>query len=105
MQLSFLRPLYQRPGPWCSVYLDASLDTEDAHAALDLRWRGLQRQLAEQGADEPTIAAIDRVIRGHDPMPGDYGLAVFGTQGQVVLSEYLSARRGGSLAAYARCRT
>ena len=24
MQLSFLRPLYDRPGPWCSVYLDAS---------------------------------------------------------------------------------
>ncbi|NGM13361.1 Vms1/Ankzf1 family peptidyl-tRNA hydrolase [Verrucosispora sp. WMMA2044] len=101
MQLSFLRPLYQRPGPWCSVYLDASLDTEDAHAALDLRWRGLQRQLAEQGADEPTIAAIDRVIRGHDPMPGDYGLAVFGTQGQVVLSEYLSAPPRRDLAAYA----
>ncbi|MFG2060720.1 Vms1/Ankzf1 family peptidyl-tRNA hydrolase [Micromonospora sp. NPDC048871] len=100
MQLSFLRPLYDRPGPWCSVYLDASLDTEDAHAALDLRWRDLQRRLAEQGADEPTIAAIDRVIRGHDPMPGDYGLAVFGTRGRVVLSEYLSAPPRRDLAAY-----
>ncbi|PMR62584.1 peptide chain release factor 1 [Verrucosispora sp. ts21] len=101
MQLSFLRPLYDRPGPWCSVYLDASLDTEDAHAALDLRWRDLQRRLAEQGADEPTVAAIDRVIRGHDPMPGDYGLAVFGTRGRVVLSEYLAAPPRRDLAAYA----
>ena len=101
MQLSFLRPLYQRPGPWCSVYLDASMDTEDAHAALDLRWRGLQQQLAEQGADEPTIAAIDRVVRGHDPLPGDYGIAVFGAQGRVVLSEYLAAPPRRDLAAYA----
>lgn len=100
MQLSFLRPLYDHPGPWCSVYLDASMDTEDAHAALDLRWRGLQRQLAEQGADEPTITALDRVVRGHDPMAGDYGIAVFAGQGRVALSEYLSAPPLRDLAAY-----
>ncbi|MEW1585816.1 peptide chain release factor 1, partial [Micromonospora vinacea] len=91
MQLSFLRPLYDRPGPWCSVYLDASADTEDAHPALDLRWRALERRLAEQGADEANIAALDRVVRGHDPMVGDYGLALFASHGRVVLSEYLSA--------------
>lgn len=91
MQLSFLRPLYDRPGPWCSVYLDASADTEDAHAALDLRWRALRDRLQEQGADPASIEAIDRVVRGHDPMPGDYGIAVFASHGRVALSEYLSA--------------
>ncbi|MFE9190031.1 Vms1/Ankzf1 family peptidyl-tRNA hydrolase [Micromonospora sp. NPDC007208] len=91
MQLSFLRPLYDRPGPWCSVYLDASADTEDAHPALDLRWRALERSLIEQGAGEANIAALDRVVRGHDPMVGDYGLAVFASHGRVVLSEFLSA--------------
>ncbi|MEV0156483.1 Vms1/Ankzf1 family peptidyl-tRNA hydrolase [Micromonospora sp. NPDC050686] len=91
MQLSFLRPLYDRPGPWCSVYLDASRDTQDARPALDLRWRALSEQLAAQGADEPTIAALDRVVRGHDPLPGDYGLAAFASHGRLVISEYLSA--------------
>ena len=33
MELSFLRPLYARPGPWASVYLDASRDTADASSA------------------------------------------------------------------------
>ncbi|MET8354083.1 MULTISPECIES: Vms1/Ankzf1 family peptidyl-tRNA hydrolase [unclassified Micromonospora] len=101
MQLSFLRPLYDRPGPWCSVYLDASADTEDAHQALALRWRALARQLTDQGADEATVAALDRVIRGHDPMVGDYGLAVFATRGRVVLSEFLSAPPLSDLASYA----
>ncbi|MEV0806838.1 Vms1/Ankzf1 family peptidyl-tRNA hydrolase [Micromonospora sp. NPDC050200] len=101
MQLSFLRPLYARPGPWCSVYLDASRDTQDARPALHLRWRALSEQLAADGADEPTIAALDRVVRGHDPMPGDYGLAVFATRGRVVLSEYLSAPPRRDLAAWA----
>ncbi|MFF3866314.1 Vms1/Ankzf1 family peptidyl-tRNA hydrolase [Micromonospora sp. NPDC001898] len=91
MQLSFLRPLYDRPGPWCSVYLDASRDTEDARPALDLRWRALKGELLEQGADAPTVDAVERVVRGHTPMPGDYGIAVFATRGRVVLSEYLSA--------------
>ncbi|MCI4061053.1 peptide chain release factor 1 [Micromonospora sp. R77] len=91
MQLSFLRPLYDRPGPWCSVYLDASRDTHDSRPALDLRWRALKGQLLEQGADAGTIDAVERVVRGHDPMPGDYGVAVFATGGRVVLTEYLAA--------------
>ncbi|WP_446220247.1 baeRF2 domain-containing protein [Micromonospora sp. IBHARD004] len=91
MQLSFLRPLYDRPGPWCSVYLDASRDTHDSRPALDLRWRALKGKLLEQGADPANIDAVERVVRGHDPMAGDYGLAVFATGGRVVLSEYLSA--------------
>ncbi|RZU75173.1 hypothetical protein EV384_3702 [Micromonospora kangleipakensis] len=91
MQLSFLRPLYDRPGPWCSVYLDASRDTHDSRPALDLRWRALKGRLLEQGADPANIDAVERVVRGHDPMVGDYGLAVFATGGRVVLSEYLSA--------------
>ncbi|MEV7328358.1 Vms1/Ankzf1 family peptidyl-tRNA hydrolase [Micromonospora sp. NPDC093244] len=100
MQLSFLRPLYDRPGPWCSVYVDASADTEDAHEALALRWRALERSLADQGADEASIAALDRVVRGHDPMVGDYGIAVFASHGRVVLSEYLSAPPLRDLAHY-----
>ncbi|MFC8849408.1 MULTISPECIES: Vms1/Ankzf1 family peptidyl-tRNA hydrolase [unclassified Micromonospora] len=91
MQLSFLRPLYDRPGPWCSVYLDASRDTHDARPALDLRWRALRGRLLEQGADAPTVDAVERVVRGHDPMPGDYGIAVFATRGRAVLTEYLTA--------------
>jgi hypothetical protein len=91
MQLSFLRPLYDRPGPWCSVYLDASRDTHDSRPAVDLRWRSLKGHLLEQGGDPVTIKAVGEVVRRHDPMPGDYGIAVFANRGRVVLTEYLSA--------------
>jgi hypothetical protein len=100
MELSFLRPIYARPGPWTSIYLDASRDTQDARPALDLRWRALQERLAEQRADPRTVAALDAVVRGHDPMAGDYGLAAFATDGEVVLSEYLSAPPMKDLAAH-----
>ena len=91
MQLSFLRPLYNRPGPWCSVYMDASRDTQDARAQVDLRWRALKGDLLSQGADPVTVEAVEEVVRRHQPMPGDYGIAVFATRGRVVLTEYLSA--------------
>lgn len=100
MQLSFLRPLYTRPGPWASVYLDASRDTADASPALDLRWRELAEQLGELGVDPETVDALDRVVRRHDPRPGEYGLAAFATGGEVVLAEYLSAPPRVDLADY-----
>ncbi|HEX5598782.1 MAG TPA: Vms1/Ankzf1 family peptidyl-tRNA hydrolase [Micromonosporaceae bacterium] len=100
MELSFLRPLYARPGPWASVYLDASQDTADAKSAVQLRWRSLYEQLGDQGAEPETVDALDRVIRGHEPRPGDYGLAAFATDGEVVLAEYLSAPPRADLARY-----
>jgi hypothetical protein len=100
MELSFLRPLYARPGPWASVYLDASRDTADASSALELRWRALAEQLGDLGAEPETVDALDRVVRKHDPQPGEYGLAAFASEGQVVLAEYLSAPPRRDLADY-----
>jgi hypothetical protein len=100
MELSFLRPLYARPGPWASVYLDASRDTPDASPALELRWRALAGQLGDLGAEPETVDALDRVVRGHEPRPGEYGLAAFATGGEVVLAEYLSAPPRRDLADY-----
>jgi hypothetical protein len=101
MELSFLRPVCARPGPWASVYLDASRDTETSRPELDLRWRALAGELAEQGAPRATIDALDDAVRRHSPLPGDYGLAAFATDGRVILAEYLSAPPRRDLATYA----
>lgn len=101
MELSFLRPLYARPGPWASIYLDASRDTEDAAAAVELRWRALRERLAEQGTERETVDALDLVLRRHEPWPGEYGLAAFAADGQVVQTEYLTAPPRKDLADYA----
>lgn len=100
MELSFLRPVYTRPGPWASLYLDASRNTEDAHPALDVRWRGLREQLAGDGAPTATLTALDDLVRRHEPQPGDYGLAAFAADGEVVLAEFLPAPPVRDLARY-----
>jgi hypothetical protein len=91
MHLSFLRPLYERRGPWASVVLDASHDTADATKALELRWRAAREELAGQGADEVTLAALENAILNHRPIPGRYALAAFAARGEVALMEPLPA--------------
>ncbi|MCW6010678.1 DUF2478 domain-containing protein [Micromonospora sp. CPCC 205371] len=97
MDLGFLRPLYERPGPFASVYLDASRDTEDGAAALELRWRALRERL---GAPPETVEALDRAIREHSPGVGRYGLAVFAAGGEVLLLDHLPAPPRKDVAAY-----
>jgi hypothetical protein len=100
MDLAFLRPLYVRPGPWASIYLDASRDTEDAAAAIELRWRALRESLLGQGAGRDTVDALDLALRRHEPWPGEYGMAAFATGGKVVHTEYLAAPPRKELANY-----
>jgi Bacterial archaeo-eukaryotic release factor family 2 len=103
MELSFLRGLYETPGPWASVYLDASHHTEDARAALKIRWKDLRESLHDQGVDKPTLRALDnelideRTLRALDttevevtPHPGQHGLAIFAARGEVRHAEMLS---------------
>ncbi len=85
MDLQFLRPLYEDFGGYVSVYLDTSLDAEDAAGAIDLRWRSARERLAGDGADEATLDALAAVLTGR----GAPGRAAFGRGGEVLLSEPL----------------
>ena len=91
MNLNFLRPLFAHPGPWVSVYLDATRASENGDHEVALRWRALREQLTEQGADAATLDAVAAAVEGHPFQPGRYGLAVFATDGEVALLEELPA--------------
>ena len=85
MDLQFLRPLYKDFGGYVSVYLDTSLDAEDAAEAIDLRWRSARERLASDGADDATLDALAAVLTGR----GAPGRAAFGRGGEVLLTEPL----------------
>jgi hypothetical protein len=91
MKLDFLRPLFERPGSWVSVYLDATRAGENADHAVALRWRGLREALTEQCADVSTLDAVERAVRDHPAQSGRYGLAVFATGGDVAMVQTLPA--------------
>lgn len=97
MELGFLSPLFERPGPWASVYFDTSLITEDAATRQELSARGAHDQLKGQGADEETCGAVyDTLVslpRGTEPA----GRAVFAAHGEVVLDPALAVRPPGDV--------
>lgn len=84
-----LRELVQAAGPFVSVHLDASHDTEDAARQAELRWQAIRSDLTSQGADERTISAVGRVLSADPPPVGEAGRAVIAAGGEVLADEQL----------------
>ncbi|OAH12804.1 baeRF2 domain-containing protein [Streptomyces jeddahensis] len=89
MKLSFLEPLYARPGPYACAYVDTSRDIEDPETANDLRRRHVRDDLTAQGADTATVAAVAAVIGTDRAVSGRHGQAVFAAHGRLALVEEL----------------
>ncbi|NYI06405.1 baeRF2 domain-containing protein [Allostreptomyces psammosilenae] len=87
MKLSFLDPLYARPGPCASAYLDTSRDIDDPDHAIELRWRHLRDALTAQGADPETVAALSGAVGADREVPGRHGQALFAARGRLLLAE------------------
>ena len=85
VKLSFLDPLFSRPGPWASVHLDTSRDIDEPDKAIDLRWRHLRDTLRDQGTDTATVSVLDAAVGTGRDLPGRYGQALFAAHGRLVL--------------------
>jgi Bacterial archaeo-eukaryotic release factor family 2 len=64
MDLSRTREIFERPGPFATVYLEARQAEEDSAKQVQLRWRDLSNQLKQAGADDKTLAALDDELGG-----------------------------------------
>jgi hypothetical protein len=91
MDLSFLRPLYERPGPYASVYADLTRATEEAPKAPELRWRALREELVALDTPPDTLRAVEDAVREEMDRRWSGGLAVFAAHGEVALSERMAA--------------
>ncbi|MFL6122096.1 Vms1/Ankzf1 family peptidyl-tRNA hydrolase [Actinophytocola sp.] len=83
-----LRRILDHPGPFATVHLDASHDTENADHELELRWRTARDELAAKGADEKTLAALEEVVR--EPAVGRAGRVLVAAGGEVLLDQWLT---------------
>ncbi|HEX8005048.1 MAG TPA: Vms1/Ankzf1 family peptidyl-tRNA hydrolase, partial [Trebonia sp.] len=105
MDLGFLRSLYENPDSqagagYVSVYLETSPAIEHAPRKVSLRWRSAKEQLAADGADTPTLAAVQDHLTGRTHAAP--GMAVFGCGGAVRLSSTLTVPPPLEISRYAR---
>lgn len=89
MQAERFRSLLTARGPFASVYFDDSHDTADAETQIDLKWRGLRRELQEHEADPKLIDTIGEAIADTRPAVGRSGRGVVATAAGVLLDEHL----------------
>ncbi|MER5442418.1 hypothetical protein [Streptomyces sp. NPDC002790] len=101
MDLAFLHPLCNRPGPWASVYVDTSRHNESTPDERSLEAQGVQRALAAAGADEATCHAMRSAVEDLRHSREPVGRAFFGRDGEVVLDPPLSTPPGQTSARWA----
>ncbi|MET8576941.1 Vms1/Ankzf1 family peptidyl-tRNA hydrolase [Streptomyces sp. NPDC005012] len=90
MDLAFLQPLYERRGPWASVYVDTSRHTQDTPKERRLMAQAAARELASQGADEATCEAVRTAVDELRHSTEPHGRAFFAHDGGVVLDPSLT---------------
>ncbi|MET8943590.1 Vms1/Ankzf1 family peptidyl-tRNA hydrolase [Streptomyces sp. NPDC004542] len=101
MDLAFLHPLYEQPGPWASVYVDTSRHAEDTPQEVRVTAQAVVRELREQGADDATCRAVEEAIGELAHSPDPHGRAVFARGGEVVLDPVLAHSPPGNRAVWA----
>jgi len=85
MQLDWLRPVYTRRGPFATVLMDATHNTEDADAKDRLRWRGLREQLVERGAPDDVLTHLDHAVENAETPEGTAGRVLVADPDGVVI--------------------
>ncbi|UVS79788.1 Vms1/Ankzf1 family peptidyl-tRNA hydrolase [Actinokineospora sp. UTMC 2448] len=81
--------LVREPGPFATVLLDASHDTEDALDLARQRWRAAAEGLAEAGADPSSIAHLERAWTEDLPPRGRAGRLMVADSSRVLLDVLL----------------
>ncbi|WP_369044022.1 baeRF2 domain-containing protein [Streptomyces sp. Midd1] len=91
MDLTFLRPVYEVPGPVVSVHLDTSRKDQDADTRIQVEWRNLRQQLERQGADSQTLDVIEAQVGGAPEVVGPQGESLFAAGGHLLGAYTLAA--------------
>lgn len=85
--------LYRRPGPWCSVFVDAGTGTVDSLAAADVRPQNVRSQLEGNGASREDLAAVEAALQRATGEPSPVAQFILVRQGLTELSELLPGVR------------
>ena len=79
IRLDTLSELLATPGQHATAYLDATQSKELGPQEVAARWRALRDKLAEQGADEATLDAMEAAAGRHTEVPGPHGQVLAGS--------------------------
>lgn len=90
MQLNTLQDVYTRPGPYATVHLDVSRNTEDGAQKVEARWRNARQELEQHGVSEELIEQIGERIQEPTDLGGEVRRTIVAAGDQIVFDDVLA---------------
>ncbi len=87
MQLSTLQDLYAHEGPFVTVHVDVSRNTEDAARQLRTRWTTIRQDLEHQGVATALVEEIGERLLDPVSIPGEVRRTIVAAAGEIVFDE------------------
>jgi hypothetical protein len=91
VRLDWLNAICRSSGPFATVMIDASHDTEDAEQRAQVRRRNVRDQLSRQGAPPSVLDAVETALDDSAPPAGEEGRALVVDEWKVLVDVRLDA--------------
>jgi Bacterial archaeo-eukaryotic release factor family 2 len=91
VRLDWLSAVCRSEGPFATVVLDVSHNTEDADHRAEVRRKDVQEQLAAQGAPPAVVERVDAALADADPPVGEAGRVLVVDEREVLVDVLLDA--------------
>ncbi|PFG42701.1 hypothetical protein ATJ88_1371 [Isoptericola jiangsuensis] len=89
MTTRWLKPLVGHPGPFATVYLDATRSVEAGDKDVANRWRAVRRALEKQGAPATVLTDLDDVVAVPTRVAGTHGRVLIADSTGVLVDRVL----------------
>ncbi|MFC8600076.1 hypothetical protein [Isoptericola sp. NPDC057191] len=89
MKIDWLKPLVGRPGPFATVYLDATPSAEAGDRDVANRWRAVRRSLERQSAPSAVLDELEAAVLRPTRVAGAHGRVLIAEDGGVVVDRVL----------------
>ncbi|WP_265523090.1 Vms1/Ankzf1 family peptidyl-tRNA hydrolase [Oerskovia flava] len=89
MKIDWLKPLLGRPGPFATVYIDATRPSEAENREVVQRWRGVRRSLQHDGAPAEVLDELEEAVSVPTRAPGAHGRVLIADDGGILVDRVL----------------
>ncbi|QAY62222.1 hypothetical protein ET495_01860 [Xylanimonas allomyrinae] len=89
MKTDWIKPLIGRPGPFATVYLDATRSAEAGDKDVAGRWKAVRRTLTQQGAPPDVLDAVEDAALRPLRKPGAHGHVIIADASGVLVDKAL----------------
>lgn len=87
MKLASIQDLYAHSGPFVTVHVDVSRNTEDAPQQREARWTSVRHALEHAGVDQGLIARIGERLQEPTDVPGEARRTIVAADDKIVFDD------------------